>query len=118
MGKQKVSTKVDAPIIVFPKAPRPTLVPEGVTDIGPAEYEPPPAACESQLDSRKPTAPNVKFGTGYKKSNFRKPDLKEPSPGPGSYIIPGSIATHSKGSPWTNAPAVSISGRNKFGSPW
>jgi Sperm-tail PG-rich repeat len=118
MGKQKVSTKTDAPIVLFAKAERPSLVPTGMTSIGPAEYEPSPAACEPQIDSRKPTAPNIKFGTGYKKAAARKPNLQEPSPGPGSYNIPGSIATHSKGTPWTNAPVVSISGRNKFGSPW
>lgn len=62
MGKQVLSTKEDLPRPAFPKADRPTLVPPGTTEIGPGEYAPPPAACENQVDSRKPTCPKVKIG--------------------------------------------------------
>eukprot|EP00595_Chromulina_sp_UTEXLB2642_P002218 CAMPEP_0196762204 /NCGR_PEP_ID=MMETSP1095-20130614/1598_1 /TAXON_ID=96789 ORGANISM="Chromulina nebulosa, Strain UTEXLB2642" /NCGR_SAMPLE_ID=MMETSP1095 /ASSEMBLY_ACC=CAM_ASM_000446 /LENGTH=252 /DNA_ID=CAMNT_0042112695 /DNA_START=106 /DNA_END=867 /DNA_ORIENTATION=+ len=119
MGKQVLSTKKQSPSPGLSKAERPSLVPVGTTDIGPAEYNPPPAACEHQVDSRKSTSGTVKFGLGYKKGgNITKPDLSEPSPGPGEYKVPGSIATRSKGTPYNNAPAPSLSGREKFGSPW
>ena len=34
--------------------------------------------------------------------------MSEPSPGPGSYSIPAAVMTR----------AATMSGRNKFGSPW
>ena len=37
---------------------------------------------------------------------------------PGAYVLPGGVATLTKGSPYRNSPAPSLSGRNKFGSPW
>jgi hypothetical protein len=37
---------------------------------------------------------------------------------PGSYQLPGGIATKAKGSPYRDSPAATLSGRNKFGSPW
>lgn len=81
MGKQKLSTKLDCPAPVFPKADRPSLVAIGATEIGPADYNPPPAACEPQVESKKKTCPTIKFGAGFKKSIIKKPDLHEPSPG-------------------------------------
>ena len=127
----------------FPKADRPTMVPPGTSDVGPGEYGPFRAACEPQVDSRKVTCGSIKFGTGYRKGNFPshsltyslthslthslihssggglvKQDLSEPSPGPGSYTLPGGIATKAKGSPFRDSPTAIISGRNKFGSPW
>jgi hypothetical protein len=119
MGKQPISTKPDAFVPVFPKASRPSMVPPGTTDIGPGQYGAFSAACEEQVDSRKPTCSSIKFGTGYRKSNnMTKLDLAEPSPGPGSYVLPGGVATKAKGSPYRDSPAATISGRNKFGSPW
>lgn len=38
MGKQVLSTIVEAPAPSLSKAPRPSLVPVGTTDIGPADY--------------------------------------------------------------------------------
>jgi hypothetical protein len=114
-----LSTKTDVPQPAFPKASRPSLVPPGTTDIGPGEYKPPPAACENQLDSRKPTCSKIKFGEGYRAGNDKKPlELLDPSPGPGSYKIPGGISTKARGSPFRDAPTAVLSGRNKFGSPW
>lgn len=37
---------------------------------------------------------------------------------PGAYVLPGGVATVAKGSPYRNSPQVTLSGRNKFGSPW
>lgn len=132
LGKQPLSTKERAREPGFPLADRPTLIApgcttiflslifEGTTDIGPGEYKPPPAACEEQVDSRKPTCPTIRFGTGFQKNKkvTQKLDLSEPSPGPGSYHLPGGVATKSAGTPYRSSPAASLSGRNAFGSPW
>lgn len=119
MGKQVLSTKQGGNMVVFPKGERPTLIPPGQTDIGPAEYKPAPAACEPQLDSRKRTCATIKFGIGYRSGSLKeKPDFSEPSPGPGAYQLPGGIATKAKGSPYRDSPTAILSGRNKFGSPW
>lgn len=96
---------------------------EGTTEIGPGEYGAPPAACENQVDSRKPTCSSIRFGTGYQKKKGggglpEKLDLAEPAPGPGSYTLPGGVATKGIGTPYRNSPAASMSGRNAFGSPW
>jgi hypothetical protein len=120
MGKQVLSTKPGAMDMSFPKAARPSLVPVGTTKIGPGEYRGANvAACEPQLDSRKATCASLRFGNGYKKGGKdKKPDLSEPAPGPGSYKMPGSISTQLKGTPFRNAPKISLSGRHKFGSPF
>jgi hypothetical protein len=119
MGPQQLSTKPDAAMPLFGKAARPTMVPPGTTDIGPGQYGCFNGACEEQIDSRKPTCALIRFGTGYKKvSGNGKPDLSEPSPGPGAYILPGGVASKAKGTPYRNSPSATISGRNKFGSPW
>lgn len=119
MGKQVLSTKPGSLVPGFSKAPRPTMVPPGTSDVGPGEYGPFKAACEPQVDSRKPTPASIKFGTGYRKGGgLVKQDLSEPSPGPGSYTLPGGVATRARGSPYRDSPAATLSGRNKFGSPW
>ena len=67
-------------------------------ETGPGEYKPGPAACEPQVMSNRPTCATIKFGTGYKKSRgIKKKDLSEPAPGPGSYTLPGGVATKAKG---------------------
>lgn len=119
MGKQVLSTKHGGMEIGFPKADRPTLIPPGATDIGPAEYRPAPAACDPQVDSRKPTCPTIKFGEGYHTvGTVNKFNFADPSPGPGSYKLPGGIATKAKGSPYRDSPAPILSSRQKFGSPF
>lgn len=120
MGKQVLSTKRGALELGFPKAARPTMVPPGTTDIGPAEYKPPAAACEPQVDSRRKTCATIKFGEGYATTNGerRKFDFSDPSPGPGSYQLPGGIATKAKGSPYRDSPTAILSSRQKFGSPF
>lgn len=119
MGKQVISTKVGSVIPAFSKAKRGSLVQPGLSDVGPGEYAPPPAACEKQVDSRKPTCGKIKFGEGYRSGKRTDTfDFSEPSPGPGSYNMPGGVSTIAKGSPFRNSPAISMSGREKFGSPW
>ena len=83
MGKQVLSTKTQSAVVGFGKAERGSLVPPGISEIGPAEYKPAPAACEIQVDSRKPTCATIKFGDGYRSGgNDRdKHDLSEPAPG-------------------------------------
>jgi hypothetical protein len=81
MGKQVLSTKQGGNEVAFPKASRPSLVPPGLSEIGPADYKPPPAACEPQCDSRKRTCATIKFGVGYKSSHKKQHDFSEPSPG-------------------------------------
>jgi hypothetical protein len=108
MGKQPLSTKPGACIPVFPKEPRPGLAFKGASDVGPGDYKPTSAACEPQVLSQRKTCATVKFGTGYRKSKgLVKQDLAEPSPGPGSYTLPKFKTV-----------AATMSGRNKFGSPW
>jgi len=119
LGPQQLSSKPDAFVTVFPKAARPSMVPPGATVIGPGQYGAFNAACETQVDSRKPSCSSVKFGTGYRKAAFgQKLDLSEPAPGPGTYVLPGGVSTVAKGTPYRNSPSATISGRNKFGSPW
>mmetsp|Transcript_14266 Transcript_14266/g.31476 ORF Transcript_14266/g.31476 Transcript_14266/m.31476 type:complete len:266 (+) Transcript_14266:143-940(+) len=119
MGKQVLSTKSGSVTLVFPKASRPSMGIPGASDVGPGEYNPPPAACEQQIDSRKRTCATLRFGEGYRSgATGSRFDFSEPSPGPGSYVLPGGVATLTKGSPYRNSPACSMSGREKFGSPW
>lgn len=92
MGKQVQSDRLTDPIIGFAKAPRGDLVPPGTNDIGPGQYGRPPAACAPQVESTKTTCATIKFGSGYvKNAKLKVPDLSEPSPGPGSYVIHGGI---------------------------
>lgn len=120
MGKQPLSTKERSRESPFPLSARPSLIAPGTTEIGPGEYGVPSAACEAQVDSRKPTKSAIRFGTGYSKNKgtMQKIDMKEPAPGPGSYELPGGVATAKRGDPYRSAPAATMSGRNKFGSPW
>ena len=110
MGKQVLSSKHQAVVAGFPTAPRPGLAFKGASDVGPGEYKQGPAACEPQVDSRRPTCATIKFGTGYRKSGagLVKEDLAEPSPGPGQYKLPGGVATAARGSPYRNSPAAML----------
>ena len=54
----------------------------GASDVGPGEYNPPPAACDPQITSNRPTCATIKFGEGYRSgSHSNKFDFSEPSPG-------------------------------------
>lgn len=54
----------------------------GASDVGPGEYNPPPAACEPQITSNRPTCATIKFGEGYKPGQSgNRFDFSEPSPG-------------------------------------
>jgi hypothetical protein len=119
MGKQVLSTKPGAVVPGFGKAARPSMVPPGTTEVGPGEYGAPRAACEPQVDSRRVTCGSIKFGNGYRRGGVaERPDLREPSPGPGAYTLPGGVATRAKGSPYRDSPSATLSGRTKFGSPF
>lgn len=108
MGKQALSTKPGAQNPAFPKEPRPSMAFKGASDVGPGDYKPGSAACEPQSLSQRRSCATVKFGTGYRKGpSLVKSDLTEPSPGPGSYSLPSFKTV-----------AATMSGRNKFGSPW
>lgn len=122
-GKQPLSTKRRSNELPFPKCPRPSLVQPGGSDVGPGQYGAPRAACEPQVDSRKKTCGTLKIGTGYKKGSAAAEksmqlSLEEPAPGPGSYVLPGGVATQQKGTPFRNSPKISLSGREAFGSPF
>lgn len=120
LGKHPLSTKKGSRDSPFSLSARPSLISAGTSDIGPGEYGVPSAACEQQIDSRKATKSAIRFGTGYTKNRngIEKVDMSEPSPGPGSYVLPGGVATARRGDPYRSSPAPSLSGRNKFGSPW
>jgi hypothetical protein len=95
MGKQPLSVKPAAPNTVFSKSERPngaaSLLNQADPEVGGIPYR---SACEVQIDSRFRTCPMVKLGNGYKRgANDNKVDLSEPSPGPGSYKLPGGIST-------------------------
>ncbi|KAG7396328.1 hypothetical protein PHYBOEH_002463 [Phytophthora boehmeriae] len=66
-------------------------------------YVDPKSAIGGQVDSRKGTAPSASFGSGARS----RPTGGGKSPGPGSYKISSTIG---------QAPAHTISGREKFGS--
>merc|ERR1711916_241868 len=119
MGKQLLSTNKTEKIVGFSKAERGGMVPPGTSDIGPGHYARPPAACAIQVESTKSTCGSVKFGTGYKKDGGgKKLNLKEPSPGPGAYRVMGGLGQTTAGFAYKQAPAATMSGRTKFGSPF
>ena len=118
MGKQVLSSKPGAVVPGFSKEKRKGMA-NTSSEVGPGDYLPGPAACEPQVLSSRPTCATIKFGTGYRKGKgLVKRDLSEPAPGPGSYSLPGGVATKTRGSPYRDSPAATMSGRNKFGSPW
>lgn len=109
MGKQPLSTKTNGKVVQFGTQKRPSMAVKGQSDVGPGEYGPMKAACDIQVESTRRTCATIKFGTGYsKQKNNKKMDMSEPSPGPGSYRLPEARMTR----------AATMSGRNKFGSPW
>ncbi|RLN82808.1 hypothetical protein BBJ28_00015703 [Nothophytophthora sp. Chile5] len=69
------------------------------------------SSCGEQVDSRKVTAPVTVFGSGTRP----RTTSGAKSPGPGAYQIPSSIGKPVL-STMAQAPACSISGREKFGS--
>lgn len=116
MGHQSLSTKKDAPQVGFAKSERGTFGTSGTGEVGPGEYSGAyVAACEvKQVESTKASCPKVKFGTEYKKrggSTGGSIDMSEPSPGPCSYVLPSVIGGK-------DSIKASLSGRNKFGSPF
>jgi hypothetical protein len=109
MGKQVLSTKHSGKMVQFGTAARPSMAANSQSDVGPGEYGPLKSACDVQVESTKRTCGTIKFGTGYSKNKGRaKMDMSEPSPGPGSYRLPEARMTR----------AATMSGREKFGSPW
>jgi Sperm-tail PG-rich repeat len=65
MGKQVLSTKHAAVVPGFSHAARPSMEIKGGAEVGPGEYKQGPAACEPQVDSRRPTCGMIKFGAFF-----------------------------------------------------
>jgi hypothetical protein len=119
LGKQVVSTIKTEMQCKFLTQERPGLAVKSQSDVGPGEYGAFKSACDVQVESNKKTSGKIKFGTGYRKYvRSEKKDMSEPAPGPGSYDMPGNVGTFATGSPYRSSPSASMSGRNKFGSPW
>lgn len=85
--------------------------------VGPGEYDCGVPACEKQLESHKKTQHGTKFGKG-ERDPYKPSVLDVAPPGPGCYKLPSGLCGKGKGYPYRAAPIVSMSGRNKFGSPF
>lgn len=82
MGRQVLSVYPALPSTVFTSSKKDHSFSGSVMQVGPGEYDPPPGACEPQVDSRKRTCGSIKFGKGYRKgTGITKMNLGEPSPG-------------------------------------
>jgi hypothetical protein len=106
----------------FATSKRPPLVlPTSSGAIGPGEYRSEVAACALQPDSRKASAPRIKFdsGSGFSRvARPQRPDMSLGTPGPGDYTLPGGVATKCAAGPYRSPPAAHLAGRTSFGSPF
>lgn len=85
--------------------------------VGPGEYGCGVPACEKQLDSRKKTNHGTTFGKAERDES--KPSVLDVAPpGPGCYRLPSGMCGRGSAHPFRASPAVSMSGREKFGSPF
>lgn len=114
-GAQKVSTIKSNNEFSFQQAKRPDLAGRPATSIGPGEYGGGIAGTGKQLESKRATAPKFSFGTSSRFSKLQQD--RRLRAGPGSYQLPGAIGK-SPVSTFRSAPAPSIAGRHKFGSPY
>ena len=88
-------------------------------DVGPGEYGCGVPACTKQVDSRKTTCPMPKFGTGTRnQAPIGSRMANEDVPGPGNYKLPPGISGGGSHYIYNAAPKPSMSGREKFGSPF
>lgn len=115
VGSQVLSTKRNALKCEFGTSNRPPLLLVS-TEVGPGQYSAPPDACDKQTDSRKKTVPMVKFGKGARGSIITM--STENAPGPGDYNLQPALCGGGSSYTMRSAPKCSMSGRNKFGSPF
>lgn len=118
MGKQVLSTKPSNNPLVFGRSKRPSLLDVSTSElVGPGEYGCGISACEKQVDSRKRTNEGTSFGKAVRDPH--KQSVLDVQPlGPGGYKLPSGLCGRGSGYPYRSAPAPSMSGREKFGSPF
>ncbi|CAM9878470.1 unnamed protein product [Ascophyllum nodosum] len=117
VGKQVLSTKKSYIGFGFGTSNRPDLLLQSTAEVGPGEYPIPGSTGERQVDSRKLNRNGVPF---TKAARMGKPcNLEDVPPGPGNYELPAAICgRQGAASPYRSAPSVTLSGREKFGSPF
>jgi len=121
VGKQVLSTKQTMRQADFGLGDRPALMTQSAAEVGPGEYTDPVGSCMRQVDSRKKTVPTTKFGKAARDGpviGARNINDHTASPGPGSYRLPSGLCGGGASHPYKAAPAASLSGRTKFGSPF
>lgn len=115
VGKQVLSTTRNNMAPSFGSGNRPPLLMMS-SEVGPGQYKTGPSSYEGQLDSRKRTGARVKFGTGGR--HKADDSLHAESPGPGDYQLAPALGGGGPTYIYRSAPKCSMSGRNKFGSPF
>ncbi|CAM9167508.1 unnamed protein product, partial [Sphacelaria rigidula] len=116
VGKQVLSTKRSHNGVGFGTGNRPDLLVQSTADVGPGEYTVPGATGERQIDSRKCSNGGAKFSKAPRMG--KRGSLEDVAPGPGNYRLPPGICGRGAASPYRSAPAATLSGREKFGSPF
>jgi len=118
VGKQPLSTKRSETGTGFGKGQRPQLLLTSAADVGPGEYGRGVAACGNQPDSRKLSAPRSCLLSGRDSAPIGARMNSDMVPGPGQYHLPSGMCGKGSSYPYRAAPHASMSGRNKFGSPF
>eukprot|EP00903_Cladosiphon_okamuranus_P008057 g7771.t1 len=116
VGKQVLSTKRSHAGVGFGTGNRPDLMVQSTADVGPGEYSIPGSTGERQVDSRKCNKSGAKFSKAPRMG--KSGSLEDLAPGPGNYRLPPGICGRGAASPYPSAPAATLSGREKFGSPF
>jgi|TARA_B100001996_G_scaffold80109_1_gene59050 hypothetical protein len=118
VGKQVLSTKFNNNGMGFGQGERPPLL-RTHNDVGPGEYGAGISACKKQVDSRKRTSGFVKFSRCARdKMSSMASTGEHDLPGPGTYQLPSGLCGSGSSYPFRSAPKSSLSGREKFGSPF
>ena len=119
VGRQVLSTKSNNNGMGFGQGERPPLL-RVQNDVGPGEYGVGISACRKQVDSRKKTSGFVKFSRSArdKTSSMTMQNELQARPGPGTYQLPSGLCGSGSSYPFRAAPRASLSGREKFGSPF
>lgn len=115
VGNQVLSTKRNALAAEFGTGERPPLLLVS-TEVGPGQYKNPPDACDKQSDSRKRSTAMVRFGKGNRSPIAKLGEAN--APGPGDYELQPALCGGGSSYTMRSAPKCSMSGRNKFGSPF
>lgn len=118
VGRQVLSTKRSDAGMEFGTSNRPPLLLVS-TEVGPGQYDRSDDSCARQPDSRKRSCPLMKFGTGSRDQGGSM-SLNDPgsTPGPGDYKLAPALCGGGSSYVYKAAPKCSMSGRNKFGSPF